>query len=265
MRSIVVLFLFFQLFLTNAQEIETTYIGKLTLKADKFIGVDTFENYYYIIGTTLYKKTPNKTYAYTNAALGTVHKVDISNPLKIIVFYRNFNTIVILDNRLNELTDSINFSTETFGKNVATLSVSSNNNLWLYSLDDNVLSLWNYETKKTILNTQPLTFYSEKFEGISQTSTYNYCWLISTNTILKFSEFGSFVSTQNIEALKNITPYGTGFFYSKDSKIYYSNTKKQKEVFITKSRHRLNDFTLVKNNLYFFDGNVLYYYSVLKK
>jgi hypothetical protein len=266
MKYPILILLFFNLFFAQSQTLEATFDSQFLLKADVFIGVDTFENYYYIIGNTFYKKTPHKTYSYNNTSLSAITTVDISNPLKIVVFYQEFNTVVILDNRLNELTDTINFSIESFAKNVASVSLSSTNNLWLYSLDDNILTLWNYETKKTVLNTQPLSFYSEDFESTFQTSTYEHCWLASTNTVLKFNEYGSFVSSYEDKNIKKLVSNRNGYFYIANNNMFYiDKNNSRKEVFINTKKHKLGDFTAVKNNLYFFDANVLYKYTVLKK
>ncbi len=266
MRFLLVFICCFQLFFVQAQEIETVFNEKKSLKADRFIGVDSFENYYYTIKNTLYKKTPTKTYAYNNAQLGTITTVDLSNPLKIILFYRDFNVMVILDNRLNELTDSINFSIEAFAKNVAFVSVSSNNNIWLYSLDDNILSLWNYETKKTIFSTQSLSFYKKEFEANKQISTYEYCWLVSDSDVLIFNEYGSFIRSLKSTTIEKIQPYLDGFLYLDTTKIYYSDDKGNiREVLIGNPKHKIDNFMAIKNNLYFFDANVLYKYTVFKK
>jgi len=266
MKVLVVCIVCFQMFFVQAQELKTTYVKKIPLKADRFIGVDPFENYYYIIGTTLYKKTSSKTYSYNNIQLGAITTVDLSNPLKIVLFYRDFNTMVLLDNRLNELSDRINFSSESFAKNVAFVSVSSNNNVWLYSLDDNILSLWNYESRKTIFDTQPLSLYEKDFEAIKQISTYEYCWLISQNRILLFNEYGSFIKSIASDALKHFLPYRKGYLYIDDAKVYYHNLESNlQEVLIDKQEHKIDNFSTLKNNLYFFDANVLYTYTVLKK
>ena len=266
MRVLLVFISCFQLFFAQAQEIETTLVKKIGLKADRFIGVDSFENYYYIRGSTLYKKSPLKTYSYNNTQLGDIATVDLSNPLKIILFYRDFNVMVILDNRLNELTDSINFSIESFTKNVAFVSVSSNNNIWLYSLDDNILSLWNYETKKTIFNTQPLSFYKKGFEANKQISTYEYCWLVSDAEVLQFNEYGSFISSIKSSTMEKVQSYLDGYIYLETKKIYYRDgTGTINEVLIDNLDHKITSFMAIKNNLYFFDANVLYKYTLLKK
>ncbi len=266
MRVLIVIIVCFQLLSLNAQELKTTFVKSVPIKADRFIGVDSFDHFYYTIGNTLYKKTPNKVYSYNNIQLGTITTVDLSNPLKIVLFYRDFNVMILLDNRLNELSDRINFSTESYAKNVAFVSISSNNNIWLYSLDDNILTLWNYESKKTIFDTQPLSLYEKEFEATNQISTYEYCWLISQGSVLLFNEYGSFIKSIKSNAIKQFQPYLNGYLFADTDNVYYKNLENnQKEVLRVNQGHKIDNFMRVKNNLYFFDANVLYKYTVLKK
>ena len=266
MRILITSFFIFQIFLANAQKVKTSYINEQALKAEIFIGADTFENLYYVIDNTLFKKTKQKTYNYRNTQFGEISSVDIANPLKVLVFYQDFNTIVILDNRLNELTDAINFGIESFSKNIANVTIASNNNLWLYSLDDNVLSLWNYETKQTLFNTQPLSFFENDFEATSQISTYEYCWLVSNKSVLQFNEFGSFINSFEIQQpIKKIIPFLEGYIYLTEKKLFYNDGIGSNEVIMSIYKHSLDNFTITKNNLYFFDANVLHKYILLKK
>jgi len=264
MKRITLIILFFQLCFVHSQRIELKLVDSILLKADDFIGIDAFEDYYYTLGTTFYKKTKSKVYSYANTQLGNISSIDITNPLKIVLFYRDFNTIVLLDNRLSELSNNINLSTESFAKNVTFASISSNNNLWLYSLDDNILSLWNYETKQTVFDSQPLSYYQNDFEANIQISTYEYCWLISNDHVLKFNEYGSFIDSFKEKAIEKLVPYNQGILYLKNSKIYFAKDS-LKESFIDNKKNKMDNFFVAKEYLYFFDTNVLYKYSLLKK
>lgn len=61
---------------------------------------------------------------------GKLHSIDVSNPLKVLLYYKNFGTIVILDRFLNER------STVDLRKNnlvqVKAIGQSYDNNIWVY-------------------------------------------------------------------------------------------------------------------------------------
>lgn len=252
-------FISFQFSFTQ-EDITLKPLDSISLKADAFIGVDDFENYYYTKGNTLYKKTPRHTYSYTNTRLGNITSVAITNPLKILVFYRDFNSLIILDNRLNELSDIINLSDDSYGKNAVFATISSNNNLWLYSLDDNILTLWNYETRKPVFNSQPLQFYQNDFEAIAQTSTYENCWMVSSKHILIFNEYGSFIKDIDLQKVLALQPYKNGFLYINGNEIYFHESDTVKKLSGLSPKHLSTNFFVNKNNLYFFGSNTLYRY-----
>lgn len=257
-------FLFFFLIISQlsfAQNVK--FLDSIPLKADIFIGIDDFENYYFTIGNTLYKKGKENTYAYSNTQLGAIASVDSTNPFKILVFYKEFNSVIVLDNRLNELTNVINLTTEGFTKNVAFAGISSNNSIWLFSNDDNTLSLWNYKTKTTIFESESMSFYSKDFEVISLKSNYKSCYVFSKNTAIQFNEYGSFIKTTELPS-KNIFFNQKGFFHLKNNELFYTENKTSTKIKDFLPKHKTESLVVKNNYLYFFDSNMLYKYEVLK-
>jgi len=61
---------------------------------------------------------------------GNPFSVDVTNPLKILLYYRNFSTVVILD-RLLSLRNTINFRNQNIFT-VQALATSYDNNIWLF-------------------------------------------------------------------------------------------------------------------------------------
>lgn len=265
MKFFTIIFLFFQLLFANAQEIQIEFLKDFPLNADEFIGVDNFENYYYIKNNTLYKKTSQQTFTYTNTQLGKITSVDITNSLKILLFYKNFNTVLFLDNRLNELTTSINFTSESFSQQITFVNISSNNNLWLYSLDNNVLQLWNHQTKKVQFTSQPLSSYSDNFKVIQQLSSYKNCWLIGEDAILKFNEYGVFLEASTVDNYTHLKPFQKGYIYLKDTKLYYQKSLTDFQQIHTEIEGFIKSYSINTNHIYIFDGTKIFVFKILKK
>lgn len=68
---------------------------------------------------------------------GTVSYMDVTNPLKILLYYKNFATVVVLDRFLN-IRSSINFRKQNIFS-VQTIALSYDNNIWLFDEQDNKL------------------------------------------------------------------------------------------------------------------------------
>ena len=81
------------------------------IKVEQIFGVDTFGTLYYSDqSASFYKKTADTIISYANFQLGKITSANTFNPLKINLFYQDFNTVIILDNRLAEIT-KIHFNT----------------------------------------------------------------------------------------------------------------------------------------------------------
>jgi hypothetical protein len=68
---------------------------------------------------------------------GTLSSIDATNPLKILLYYEDFSTIVLLDRFLNMMA-SINLGQQNIFK-VRTIATSYDNNIWLYDEGDSKL------------------------------------------------------------------------------------------------------------------------------
>ncbi len=257
-----IFFLF--IFCTNisfSQEIQTEFVSKTPLKTDQFIGVDELENIFYINDNTLYKKNEIELLNYSNVNLGILTTVSIQNPFKIVLFYKNFNSAIILDNKLNELTDKIDFTKETQFNNVQFVGTSSENNLWLLA-DDNKLHLFDFQNHLDKLETQALNFYEKSFIPTSIKSTYKNIWIFSSNGAMQFNEYGSFIKYTQLKNYEFISPYKKGFiFLSNGTLSYFTNGKVfpiQMELNV-----QLKSIFINRGSIYTFNGEFIYHYNIL--
>jgi hypothetical protein len=153
---------------------------KDTLKGS-FLGA----SYSIIDQTTFIKKNGKNENTYRNFALGKITTFDVLSPFEIILFYKDFNTVVILDNYLNEI-QSISFSETIFLANKSIV-----NKLWLYNSDKQKLQLFDYKSQTIILSSQ--TFID--FEPIKMVSDFNAVKLIGKKKTLIFNQYLSLVDT----------------------------------------------------------------------
>lgn len=108
--------------------------GHLTIpQAAESIAIDPQGNLYLVNDASLYKYSldGNLLNSYTNNMLGSIASIDVDNPLKIMVFYRDAGTILFLDGKLAPIGDVI----DIFSKGLTTISIatySTKNNLILF-------------------------------------------------------------------------------------------------------------------------------------
>ena len=151
-----------------------------TIKVD-FIGA----SYHTIDTTTFIRKKGSVENIYRNYALGNITSFDVLNPFEIVLFYRDFNTIVLLDNFLNEI------QIIPFSENILFANKSIANKLWIYNSDRQILQLFDYKSNKETLSSQPFT----NFEPIKMKSDFNTVKLIGEQKTLIFNQYLSLENT----------------------------------------------------------------------
>ncbi len=166
---------------SQKEKIKATEITSFPLEADTYIGYDGFGNYFYTKNNVIYKKVDSTTLQYQNVSLGKITKVDLTNPLKIIVFYETFNSVTILDNQLNEI-QKIDFSTFETPVIASAIGISGLNKLWVFNTLNQQIGLYDLNTN-TYQNLgipikDGLVFYQTDFNyfhWIDQQNQWNTC------------------------------------------------------------------------------------------
>jgi len=116
--------------------------------------VDNLDNVYVITSTDQLKKynsNGDSLAVFNNVKnFGKVSMVDVSNPLKVLLYYKDFSTIVILD-RLLAIRSTIDLRQQNIFQ-VNAIGQSYDNNIWIYDEDDSKLKKID-EAGKVLLET----------------------------------------------------------------------------------------------------------------
>ena len=124
-------------------------------KAEAFLGYDALGAFYAISQNVLTKTNRQGSWEFKMPQLGKMTHVDLQNPLKIVVFFGDFNTVVLLDNQLN-LTQKINLSEHSNSILALGTGLASGNRLWLYDGLSQKIGLYDYTKKDFQKLTTPL-------------------------------------------------------------------------------------------------------------
>jgi len=244
----------------EVRQLTAGLVSKDSLRADVFVGVDDLDYLYYLRGNVLYKEGQGRKFSYSKVGLGKLTDVNIQNPMKLILFYRDFNAVILLDNNLNELTDPIDFTRETLFNNVTFVSVASQNNIWLYA-DDNRLHLYDHRTLSETVQTQPMTFYEPEFRARSVKSTFKNVWILSDTGILQFNEFGTYLGEFREEGITAIYPYQKGLLYSKGETFWYRADGKS-VLLELESGHATGQVRVSSSSVWIYDGTWVHQYRI---
>lgn len=158
--SIFLIFGFLQLFV-KAQD---TCVFLFTLPQNaNFVTADHLANTYLLHGFEVekYDSTGRFVSRYSNNRLGMAGFIDASNPLKILVWYADFQTAVFLDRNMTEL-GRLNVAQAGFPA-VRCLASAADGNLWAYDEASSFLLKLSTSGEK-LLESQPLNLaFSQRF------------------------------------------------------------------------------------------------------
>ncbi|MEO6732721.1 MAG: hypothetical protein ABIN01_15980 [Ferruginibacter sp.] len=122
---------------------DTTFVLNKTIPGDfSYFTTDNLDNIYLVNNNSnqLKKLDGNGDSAgvFNNVRkYGRLFSIDATNPLKLLLFYKNFATIVVLDRFLN-VRNTINLGKKNIFK-VRAIATSYDNNIWLFDEGDNKL------------------------------------------------------------------------------------------------------------------------------
>lgn len=215
MKKIIILIYLFPIIVFTQNNTTITFSDSITIEADTFIEKDIYNNYYFIKNNVLVKSQNNQKLEYQNLGFGKLYSVDTSNPLLLVLFYKDFNTIVLLDQQLNE-TQTIYGNDFDFVFEI--VGLARQNNLWFFDAITQKFGLYNFKdrTSKFISTYFPTDFISWK------TSYNNFAWIDHKNKVFTIDFFGKIQETTTLEPFQNITFITSdSFLVSKENKIYF--------------------------------------------
>jgi hypothetical protein len=220
------------------QKIYPKIIDSLNLEADYYLGRDQFEFFYSIKNNILSKTKGTESLEYKNPSLGKITEVDIQNPLKIVLFYENFNVVILLDNQLNEI-QKINLSENTIPIVATAIGIASQNQLWIYNSLNQQIGLFDYlkNDYKTISTPFPenIKYY--------QTNFNTFYWIDYKNNSYSCDLFGKIKTEGKIppfDAIEFANEYQ--FIYSKNSKLFFEDLEKNQNYEIDISEKTFKKF-----------------------
>jgi hypothetical protein len=254
-----ILYLFFVFYVSSdaQSQISVSFIDSTRIKADKVIGGDPFGTIYYVSEeNSFHKKNKDTTITYANVQLSKISSANSFNPLKINLFYKDFNTAVILDNRLAEIY-KIDFNATKTYKNVTHISTGYDNTIWIFNQDTQQLELFDYKINSSKARTLPL-----QSDVLDLKSNYNYCWLLTKEYLYKFNYFGLNILKLKNSGFTRIANFNENLILKKDEILYYLKNNSSDPIEVRMPKLLINDFFVNNETLYIYDNEFLYKYQL---
>jgi hypothetical protein len=229
----------------------------IPLTAEHIFGVDTFGTLYYSTeNNTFRKKTKDTTITYANFQLGKITSANTFNSLKINLFYQDFNTVIILDNRLAEIY-KIDFNTVLPYINVSFVSNGFDNTLWVFNQDLQQLELFDYQTNKVRLKTVPV-----QSNILDLKSDFNTCFMLTENYLYIYNYFGSLIGKHKNDGFEKLAFSKAHLVLKKGEQLYILQKNETQIQPIEHSNLLINQFLVTNETLYIYRDEMLRRYQL---
>ncbi|KPK85962.1 MAG: hypothetical protein AMS27_06190 [Bacteroides sp. SM23_62_1] len=198
-------------------------IGTLRTDGNLFYS-DPIGNIYIIHQNSIrkYNLRLDKLADYSNTYLGNITSVDVSDPLRILLYYKEFNQIVWLDNFLQELRSPIRLD-DLLIDQVNLVCSSSQGGFWVYNRLNNQIQYFD-ATLRLIhesINLQSLIG-KQNPSCMIEKSSIVYLNVPETG-ILLFDRFGTYFQTLPVFSDKNLQVTDENIFYTRHNAFHKFN------------------------------------------
>lgn len=238
--------------------IPTEKLDMNTWQIDNYLGFDNQKNQYGIKNNVVIKRSTTD-FEYKNVGLGKISKVDFQNPLQIIVFYKDFNTVVLLDNQLNEI-KRIDFNLKPELVQLEAVGLSAQNQLWFYDGISNKIGLYNITNDNLKWISTPL---KSGLKNYFSDYTFFY-WLDHTNQLFtssiygKINTLGTLPKYDKMQLLSNSTA-----LYLHENAIYFYEITKERSSKIKLAENFVDNFFFKDGILAIFTQNKITNYKLI--
>lgn len=225
---------------------------ELDYKADFFTS-DQLGNLYIIKNAELKKVDfeNNKEKNYSNSLFGKISTVDVSDPFRTLLYYKDFNKIVFLDKNLSEIISPIILDDLGY-YNVLSVCQSVNGGFWLFdqSLSQLVYVDKSLNTVKKSSQLSDLLGQNIEQKQVFMLEKNDYIYLgINGEGVLLFDNYGTYLKTFPL-LNSGVFQVSNGIIsYYKEGKLYFYNTKNFTEEHIPLPKHDCKQVRIENNRL----------------
>lgn len=209
-----------------------------------------------------YDPEGNLLYTYSNFLAGNIFFVDPSDPFKVLVYYRDFSQVEVLNNTLSISADPILL--QSYGLELATLTCRSyNNGIWVYDQQNFELVRLDPRLQKAESSGNISKILGQGINPDFLTEKDNMVYLKDPEAgILIFDKYGSYVKTMPINNSKTFQVIANKIYYYTDGQLVIYDTEKMSESYLKIDRNNVKDVKisvdLKPERLFILDEEYLY-------
>ena len=209
------LFIFFLLFTScfaGIAQNDSSFVPFVKIKGDIIaFTADNFDNIYLLNSSDQIKKinaSGDSVAVFNNVRrYGKVAQIDVSNPLRVLLYYKDFSTVVILD-RLLSIRTTIDFRKQDIFQ-VQAVCLSYDNQIWLYDEFEHKLKKIDENGKLLFATTDFRQLFGEAFSFTSISDQDGFLYLYDKNKgVYVFDYYGALKNIFSLTGYNNFRAVG---------------------------------------------------------
>jgi len=215
-RGFWLLWIFGLIFFIGSSHAQTSL--KLLFKVDTsavFITTDNLDNVYVITEKNQvlkYNPIGKLLWNYSNKAFGKLTYIDVTDPMRILLYYSAIQQVVVLNNNLNEI-GRFNFGADT-SRQITLVATANSNGYWIYDQSNRQLQKLDNQFNDDQLSGNIYQQTGIALQPIFMVANDQLISLYDPKIgIMQFDRFGSFSKTIKIDSVDN--------FQVKDGRILF--------------------------------------------
>lgn len=219
MKKIALVFLLMCFFLSAKDDYSLIY--SLPFSNARYFTTDRLGKAYVVVGNQLlqFSSAGKPLFNFSDISLGELRAVDVTNPLKILLFYPDFQRIVLLNNRLAP-TSTIQLTSLDINQPFA-VCLSENGGYWVYDrFDDRIKKLdQNLQVISQSPTLTPQLGYSLQPRSMTEQGGYLYVH-DAINGLLLFDQFGTYYQTLHFDSVSSYQIIDKELLFTRKNNFY---------------------------------------------
>ncbi|HSH52811.1 MAG TPA: hypothetical protein VK982_13885 [Bacteroidales bacterium] len=211
------------------------YICEKNINTSYFT-TDHLNNLYVVDKNELVRFNPHckKEKSYSQSAAYTIHTIDVTDPFKILIFNKDYNQLILLNNQLAEITNPI-FLDKLGYYTVSAVCSSSKGGFWIFDQSNLQLVYFNDDLQEQRKSPRLGSFFQDdiKTSDILLREKNDYIYLgIPAVEILVFDLYGSYIKTLPVKIEDDFQVVNQNIVYCKSGRLFFYDTQRfeQKSV-----------------------------------
>lgn len=237
-------------------------IWRREVDAEKFY-IDKLENYYFQKNNIITRTDKNfrQIATYDYRIFGNISYVDVSNPFVTLLFYKEFNRLVYLDNYFSELRDPIILDDLQL-YNVDVACTSSLGGFWVYDNQNTRTVLVNSDLVKIQQGVNLYSMVKSSSATVILESNNFLFLLFESGQVIILDKFGSFYKNINYLNIKHFDVLNDIAYFVTDSGLEIYKVQTGESIKYELPDMKIDGFRVSAGNLIFLSGKDLIRFKI---